>query len=188
MSPAGPQSSETVAAPHAATVNDLVEISLKYLFPDQTNPDTQNHATKDRQFKAPDHSILNGEILIERKSRNTKDRSQFYRKIQDISAAQGKGIFGIGTVNIGRIIEELPNPEEATRKLVDFSMNQTMKSIREANRQFKEFESNTGAKAKARIVIISDHSQIRSSNATDEYFIGRKMGTYNESDDRTGDR
>lgn len=168
------------------TVDDVVRMAIEDVFPKQTIPDRDNFLPDGRQFKAPDHAILEGKVLIERKSRNTVDNSQFYYKLQEIAEDQGRPFFGFGTHNFGQIIKTLPDPEDASRKMVDFMLNQTMKSIRNAKRKFEEHARHAGDNGELRMLFISDNSEMAGSNASDEHFIGRKMGAYSEREDETG--
>ncbi len=83
------------------TTDDVVRMAIEDLFPDQAIPDENNYLSKGKQHKAPDHSILDGRILIERKSRNTEDNSQFYYKLVEIAKAQGQPFYGVGRFNLG---------------------------------------------------------------------------------------
>lgn len=168
------------------TVDDIVRMSIEDVFPDQTIPDHENYLPNGNQFKAPDHAILDGKVLIERKSRNTVDQSQFYYKLTEIAQSQGKPFYGYGKLNLGKIIETLPDPDDATRKMVDFSMNQMMKAVREAMRKFEEYSKHVKDIGQLRILAISDNTQILGANDTEEYFFGRKMGGLDHCKDETG--
>jgi hypothetical protein len=168
------------------SVDDIVRMAIEDVFPEQTIPDQDNFLPDGTQHRAPDHSILDGKVLLERKSRNAVDDSQFYYKLQEIAKSQGAPFIGFGQMNLANIIKTLPNPAEANRKMVDFMLNQMMKTIRDAARQFEEHSKHIENAGQVRILAISDNSEIRSSNATDEYFVGRKMGGVDGTKDETG--
>src|SRR5687768_4198449 len=86
----------------------LVRQAIAEGFPTQTFPDENNRLPTGLRFKAPDHSLLDGKILVERKSRYTVDRSQFHDKLQQIAAKQGVRFEGYGTSNLGRVLDHLP--------------------------------------------------------------------------------
>ncbi|RJG46643.1 hypothetical protein [Mesorhizobium sp. DCY119] len=161
-------------------------MAIEDVFPEQTVPDQNNFLPGGRQFKAPDHAILDGKVFIERKSRNAADNSRVYYKLQEIAKNQGKPFYAVGQFNMGRIIETLPNPEDASRKLTDFILGQMMKSIRNAKHKFEEHAKYVDSDGQLRILIISDNTEMRSSTAADEYFVGRKMGGLELEQDETG--
>ncbi|NTF87639.1 hypothetical protein G6L46_10935 [Agrobacterium rhizogenes] len=166
------------------TVDDVVRMAIEDLFPDQSIPDQNNHVGKGRQHKAPDHLILNGKIAIERKSRNTIDQSQFYKKLQEIAAQQGAPFWGVGRLNFKAIIDQLPDPKDASQKMTDFMMNQVMKTMRKSQKKFEEYAQFVPQEGQARVLIISDNTEIRQGTAAVEYFIGRKMGALDAGDDQ----
>lgn len=167
----------------AIRVDDVVRMSIEDLFPDQTIPDENNQISRGRQHKAPDHLILGGLIAIERKSRNAIDRSQFYGKLQEIASQQGVPFYGFGKLNLKTIIRQLPDPDDATRKMTDFMMNQVLKTMRSSGKKFEEYAQFAPQVDQARVLIISDNAKIREGTAAIEYFIGRKMGVLNAQDD-----
>jgi hypothetical protein len=87
---------------------------------------------------------------------------------------------------MARIIETLPDPDDASRRMADFMLNQIMKRIREANEKFEAYGRNAGDAGELRVVVVADNTSIRASTALDEHFIGRKMGAYDEREDQTG--
>eukprot|EP01012_Entosiphon_sulcatum_P049475 TRINITY_DN68099_c0_g1_i1.p1 TRINITY_DN68099_c0_g1~~TRINITY_DN68099_c0_g1_i1.p1 ORF type:complete len:247 (+),score=6.99 TRINITY_DN68099_c0_g1_i1:66-806(+) len=157
------------------TTDDVVRMAIEDIFPGHFIPDQDNYLPGGDQFKAPDHSILDGRVLIERKSRNVKDDSQFYEKILEIARSQGVVIGGYGMANIGDIIKILPNPDEASKDFTDYFMNKALRFIKEASRKFQEYANNVDGSGQLRILIISDNSSIHRSTDIDEYFIGRRM-------------
>ncbi|MGN7752328.1 hypothetical protein [Sinorhizobium sp. 22678] len=166
------------------SVDDVVRMSIEDLFPDQSIPDQHNHLGNGKQHKAPDHLILNGEIAIERKSRNVVDQSQFYEKLQEIAAQQGTPFWAAGRMNLKAVIRQLPDPEGATKMMTDFMMNQVMKSVRKAEKKFEEYEKFVPKDGQLRVLIISDNTEIKEGTASVEYFFGRKMGALSSTDDR----
>ncbi len=166
------------------TTDDVVRMAIEDLFPDQEIPDENNYLPNGQQHKAPDHSILEGTVVIERKSRNAKDQNQYYRKISQIAASQGMPIHAYGRIGIHAIIRALPDPEAATKQLMDFSMSQTLKTIKKARDKFKDYQEHAKIVPQIRMLIISDNTEIVESTATHEFFIGRKMGAIKLQDDR----
>lgn len=166
------------------TVDDVVRMSIEDLFPDQSIPDEDNYIGAGKQHKAPDHLILNGQIAIERKSRNAVDQSQFYEKLREIAEQQGAPFWGVGNINLSAVVSQLPAPDEANKKMTDFMMNQIMKSMRKSQTKFAEYALFVPNDDQARVLIISDNTKMRAGTATVEYFIGRKMGAINRTDDQ----
>jgi hypothetical protein len=160
-------------------------MAIEDLFPDQTIPDENNYLPDGNQFKAPDHCILNGSVLIERKSGNAVDNSQFYQKLSDIAKEQGHAFYGFGKFNLGHLIKELPDPAAASRKMTDFMLSQTWKRVSDARRKFEEYAAHCQNEEQSRLLIFSDNSTIKSSTAMHEYFLARKMGGF-ENSDQTG--
>ncbi len=70
-------------------------------------------------------------------------------------------------------------------KMADFMMRQTMKSVANARKKFEDYSKHVPGEP-VRIVMISDNTEIRSSTATEEHFLGRKMGALAASEDETG--
>lgn len=166
------------------TVDDVVRMSIEDLFPGHTIPDQNNHIRKGWQHKAPDHLILDGSVAIERKSRNAVDQSQFYEKLQEIAAEQGRPFWGVGKLDLKSIVRELPNPEDANKRMTDFMMNQTMKTVRTAQKKFAEYASFVPKQGQIRVLIISDNTTIREGTASVEYYLGRRMGALSALDDQ----
>jgi hypothetical protein len=165
------------------SVDDVVRMALEDLYPGHRIPDTDNYLPSGDQHKAPDHELMGGKVLIERKSRNTADNSQLYRKLQEIASAQGQSFFALGTVELGNVIRSLPDPDAATRKLTDYSMSQAFKRVREAKKKFEGYHSHVQNDVAVRIVIVSDNSDLLATNDADEYFFGRKMGGAGNKDE-----
>lgn len=172
--------------PMGETVDDIIRMAIEDVFPDHVVPDADNFLPDGTQYKAPDHAILGGKVFIERKSRNAVDNSQYYYKLEEIAKAQGRPFFGFGLLNLGNIIKTLPDPDEANRQMVDFMLNQLMKSIRDARRKFEEHSRHIAEAGQLRILILADNSEISGANATEEHFLGRKMGGYDKAKDETG--
>ena len=169
------------------TVDDVVRMAIEDLYPNHKIPDEDNNVRKGVQHKAPDHLILDGKIAIERKSRNATDNSQFYEKLQEVAAAQGKPFFAVGRINHSAVIRQLPDPDDAKRKVTDFMMRQTMKTMRNSQKKFAEYGRYVPDPSRSSVLIISDNTTILGSTGTAEYFIGRKMGAINPDDDQTPD-
>lgn len=165
------------------TVDDVVRMAIEDLFPNHIVPDQRNHIRKGWQHKAPDHLIMDGAIAIERKSRNAVDRSQFYKKLQEIATEQGYPFWGVGKLDIKAIIRALPDPEEANKRMADFMMNQTMKTVRSAHKKFVEYAASVPRQGQIRVLIISDNTTIRGGTASIEYRLGRRMGALPDFDD-----
>ncbi|MBB4236452.1 hypothetical protein [Rhizobium esperanzae] len=165
------------------SVDDVVRMSIEDLFRDQLIPDEMNRLGNGKQHKAPDHLILDGEIAIERKSRNAVDQSQFYEKLQKIADQQGAPFWAVGRMNFKAIIRQLPDPDSATKKMTDFMMNQVMKTVRKSEKKFEEYEKFVPKDGQLRVLIISDNTKIREGTASIEHFIGRKVGALSSTND-----
>ena len=168
------------------TVDDVVRMALDDLFPSHEKPDTINYLPNGQQHKAPDHAVLDGVMLIERKSRNAKDASQFYEKLQAIASEQGSLFIGLGRFNLAHVIKKLPDSEIANRKFTDYMMNQTLKRMKEARKKFEGYVESVQKADQIKVLIISDNTKIRSATTSDEYYIGRKMGAIDPLDDQMG--
>ena len=169
-----------------SNVDDVVRMSIENLFPDQMVPDQENYRADGTQFKAPDHAVLNGKVLIERKSRNPRGGSNLYERLQAIAQEQGAPFRAYGKINIGNVISSLPDPTRANQQIVDFLLGQTMKIVRKAKLKFEEYHQERGEPDQIRILIIADHSDMMEATATTEQFLGRKMGGYDQTKDETG--
>jgi hypothetical protein len=161
-------------------------MAIEDVYPGQTIPDENNFFPDGTQYKAPDHSILNGKMLLERKSSNAVDNSRFYYKLQEISVSQGLPIFGVGQNNISNMISALPKPAEASQKITDFMLNQMKKTIKKAVKKFEVHSRHIENAMQLRTLIISDNSEIRLATAFVEYFVARMMGGVEGSNDETG--
>ena len=106
------------------TLDGLVKASILEWFPDGTVPDENNFLPNGSQYKAPDHSILDGKILIERKARTITDKSQFYEKLVKISTSQGRPIFAFGKFNVAEAIKKMPDPVSANRIFSEYCHSQ----------------------------------------------------------------
>lgn len=168
------------------TVDDVVLMALDDLFPGHKKPDTENYLPNGQQYKAPDHAILDGMLLIERKSRNAVDQSQFYEKLRTIASEQNSPFIGLGNINLAHVFQKLPDPELAKRKFTDYMMNQTLKRMKEARKKFESYVEAVNKSDQIKVLIISDNTEIRSATTSDEYYIGRKMGAINQSHDQIG--
>ncbi|MDX3927217.1 MAG: hypothetical protein QHC90_15620 [Shinella sp.] len=167
------------------STDDVVNMALEDIFPGHIKPDENNHITKGQQYKAPDHSILNGGILIERKSRNAEDNSQFYYKLSKIAESQGMPFYGFGKLNLAHVIQNLPDPEDATKRMTDFMMRQIMKRLGDARKKFEAHAQHVPGDP-LRVVIVSDNTNIKSSTAPETYYFARKMGAFDPDSDETG--
>ena len=170
----------------ALSLDDIVRISIAEIFPGQTIPDDDNFLADGTQHKAPDHSVMAGKVLIERKSRNPSGDQSIYGKLQTIAAAQGAPFRAYGKINSGSIISSLPDPGAANRTMVDFLLGQTLIAVRKAKKKFAEYDAIKGVPGQIRLLVISDNSSIHESTAAVEQFLGRKMGGYDRSQDVTG--
>jgi hypothetical protein len=180
------QSSAGVAVPmnKINTLDRLVEAAIGEWFPDGTVPDDNNFLPNGSQYKAPDHSILGGKILIERKSRTIIDNSQFFEKLLKISFNQGRSIVGFGKINVADAIRELPDPISGNRIFSEYCHSQMWKRLKESNKKFEQHKIVTGGTCQTRLVIYSDESEMEGTNSDLEHFLGRKMGAY--GNDETG--
>jgi len=157
------------------TLDAAVRAAITGLFPGGATPDKENFRLDGTQYKAPDHEVWNGRLLIERKSLNAVDNSQYYEKVADIARGQGKPMVGYGMFDVSKMITAMPDPAGANRKFVDYVTNQLKKSIREARKKFDEHGDVTGRKFSARVLIISDHAEMRSTTDAVEYVIGERF-------------
>jgi hypothetical protein len=165
-------------------IDKIIELAIGDMFPSSTVPDANNYLLNGNQYKAPDHSILNGTILIERKSRNAVDNSQYYSKFHDISNRQGRPMQAYGIFNLGEAIKKLPDPDAASIEISDYFHSQISKRIRETDNKFEEHRDAVGEHGQTRILIITDESEITSTTSFTEHFLGRRMGGY--GNDQTG--
>jgi hypothetical protein len=163
-------------------LDNVIEITIGEMFPGSTVPDSSNYLPNGNQYKAPDHSILGGVILIERKSRNAVDHSQYYNKFHEISKKQGSPMLGFGLFNLGSAIERLPDPDAASIEITDYFHSQIWKRIRETDKKFKAHREAVGGSDQTRILILSDESEIAGATSFTEHFLGRKMGGYGIDD------
>jgi len=164
-------------------VDKVLELSLEAVYPNHRRPDEQNYISGHRQYKAPDHEVASGKILIERKSRNAKDDSQFYEKLKSIAKSQGCNIVALGLFNLDDAFKLLPDPESARREILNYTMNQMFKRLREAQRKFSDYMKFNDDNNQLKLVIISDLSEIYSSTAGFVHRFGEKMGARRQSDD-----
>lgn len=169
------------------TLDDVVRMAIEDLYPDQTIPDEHNYLPDGTQFKAPDHSIMGGAVLIERKSGNpVVTGSRYYKKMAEIAREQGKPFYAVGRFDMGQVIRSLPDPDLANRKLIDYMLNQTLKRIRQARRKFEEYAQHVNINDAACVLVYSDNSNLKASTAAYEYFLGKKMGGTKDEEDQTG--
>lgn len=168
------------------TMDDIVRMSIEDLFPDQTIPDEESFLQDGNQYKAPDHLILNGQVAIERKSRNTIDRSQFYQKFHEISKFQGNGIVGYGRNNLKNMINMLPYQLSAKRKMMAFVTNKAFAHLRDARKKFESYEMHVPVSGQVRMAILSDNTKIPESTDFWQFEIGRRMGAYTSDEDILG--
>lgn len=168
------------------TLDDVVRMAIEDLYPDQSIPDENNYLPGGKQFKAPDHSIMGGAVLIERKSGNPVTGSRYYEKLSEIAREQGAPFYAVGRFNMGQVIRSLPDPDLANRKLVDYMLNQTWKRIGQARRKFEEYAQHVDINDAACVLVYSDNSDLKASTAAYEHFLSRKMGGANGDEDQTG--
>lgn len=168
------------------TIDDLVKAAISDLFPDHIVPDENNVGEDGILFKAPDHAILDSRILIERKSRNTANDSKLYRKLQNIAKGQGQPFSAFGTINLGHVIQSLPDPKKATQSMIGYQTQKMLEKVKDARKQFDSFIENTGLVGPLCVLIYSDNTEITSTTEPDEYALGKKMGGFDESKDVTG--
>lgn len=164
-------------------LDEIVRNVIERCFPNGPVPDLNNYLSNGNQFKAPDHSLFDGKVLVERKSRRNTSSNNVYLKIQSIAGAQGKPVFAVGKVSLGRILENLPDQQQASRQIVDYLYGQMLKSLKDARDKFAQYEANSPSGERLRVVIFSDMSDSVHSTDTIEYFIGRKMGAVSPVDD-----
>lgn len=163
-----------------------VESAIHDLYPGHYVPDENNYLPDGSNYPAPDHLVCDDQVLIERKSLNSKDDGQLWRKVRSIASEQGKQFMGVGKVNVASIINQLPDPESANRKLADYCMNKVLTNIKLSLPKFKSYEEITKSFDKLAVLIISDQSEITSSTIAVEHYIGRKMGGYSRKEDKAG--
>jgi hypothetical protein len=154
-------------------LDEMVVAAILKLFPDGTAPDENNYSADGLQYKAPGHELMSGRVLIERKTLNAVDNSQFYAKLAEIAKQQGKPFFGYGRLNFANIIDALPDPEAAGRKMTDFMLNRLNKNVGASRKKFDSHLKHTGKLDCARIVLIMDQSEILMHTDWVEYFIGK---------------
>jgi hypothetical protein len=167
-------------------IDDCIRMAIEEIDPRQSAPDQENLLPNGKQHRAPDHSMLNGTVLIERKSLNATDDSRHAQKLMDIAHSQGKQGFALGKVHSERIINSLPDPKSANRKMVDFSLNQMKKSVCDARDQFSDHAQHVRAIGQLRMLTLADHSTSEGSVGHTVYFLGRMMGALDLKADRTG--
>lgn len=146
--------------------------------PNHFAPDEYNLFKDGRRYKAPDHSVFAGYLLIERKSRSDKVSDKVFRRLDEIGRGQGWQGGAYGMQRIDRIMADFPDPIAANRQITDYALGQMLKQLKEAKKKFVEFAPHNPAAHSVRVVIVSDLSTQLGSNAADEAFIGRKMGGY----------
>ncbi|WP_160661780.1 hypothetical protein [Qipengyuania pelagi] len=151
--------------------------------PDHFAPDEHNLLPDGKRYKAPDHSVLGGSLLIERKSRSDDLSEKVVRRLTKLGLAQGWRGGAYGKHRLDRIMSDFPNLVAANREITDYIFRQMLKRLREANKKFIVFAKHNPAAHSTRVVIVSDHSTQPGGNAADEAFIGRKMGGYSPADD-----
>ena len=164
-------------------IDKVLEISLEAIYPNHRRPDDQNYISENRQYKSPDHEVASGEIRIERKSRNAKDDSQFYEKLKYIAKSQGRNIVSLGLFNLDDAFKLLPDPDSAHREMINYTMNQMFKRLREAQKKFSDYMKFNDDNGQLKLVIISDLSEIYSSTAVFVHRFGERMGARRQSDD-----
>lgn len=164
-------------------LDKILELSLESIYPNHRRPDDQNYISGNRQYKAPDHEVAYGKILIERKSRNAKDDSQFYEKLKSIAKSQGRNIFSFGLFNLNDAFKRLPDPDSAQREMLNYTMNQMFKRLTEAQKKFSDYMKFNDDNDQLKLVIISDLSEICSSTAVFVHRFGERMGAKRQSDD-----
>ncbi len=156
----------------ASSLDEMVVVGITQLFPNAKTPDADNYLTSGLQHKAPDHEVMGGALLVERKTLNAVDDSQFYEKLVKIAARQGKPFRGYGRLSSASVIRGLPDPDAASRGMTDFTLNQLKKSVGEARKQFDSHLEHVGEANRARLVTILDQSEVPTFTDWIEYFIG----------------
>lgn len=150
--------------------------ALMKLDPQSKIPDEDNYVNKSRQYKAPDHSLFDGLLLVERKTRNTVDDGQFYNKINSIASAQGTGVYILGKASASQVINQLPNANEAMQLFANYFMNQTKKTIVKCRKKFEDYSLHVPCEEAIKILILSDQSKIGGANDAIAYWVGAMMG------------
>lgn len=168
------------------TVDDVVKMAISDLYPGHTVPDANNFREDGTRFKAPDFGLFGEKILIELKSRNAKDQSQFYDLVQKIASEQGAGLVAYGEGDIQRLVRLLPDPVSANKRLIYFCYGQSRKMAREARRKFEDYEKHRPRPGAIRVLIVSDNTEITATNDAEEAFFGEKMGARDVRNDDLG--
>lgn len=164
-------------------LDDLVNRAIHSLFRNPVSPDESNYLPNGQQHKDPDHAVLDGKVLIERKSRTAIDDGAMYAKLSAIAAEQGRPFRAYGRISASRIIMGLPDPEKADREMADYVFGQFFKRVKDARRQFEEYRNFETFPPILRILILTVESNYRYSSSLYERNLGRKMGGYGDADE-----
>ncbi|MEP3350182.1 MAG: hypothetical protein ABJM86_03070, partial [Hyphomicrobiales bacterium] len=165
------------------SIDEIVIKAIKNTFPDMTVPDENNFISKGKQYKAPDHSCWSGKILIERKSLNPKNDTRIGEKVLKIAEKQGKEFVAFGQFNVRKIVQQLPDPAQANRELTDYGHRRLEERLRETDKKFEDYAKHQIEPQSINILIVSDHSEIEGNTDSTEYYIGRRMGGLQKSDE-----
>lgn len=168
------------------SVDDIVVMAIEDLFPDQTIPDEDNHLPGGQQHKAPDHAILGGRVLIERKSRNGSGNVKIKEWFDKESTKQNRKIHAYGMQNLSNLIAKLPDSRQANLAMIEFVLRQSLRSVKEARKKFEDHALYIDNSPRLRITILSDNTDTQSSNDFEERYFGGRMGGYSPDHDVTG--
>lgn len=168
------------------TLDELFASAIQKLDPNGTIPDEDNYLNKSKQFKAPDHAIFGGQVLIERKTRVSIDDGQFATKLNKIAQKQGTGLHILGQTSSKLAINQLPDAQIAMREFGDYFMNQTRKTIGKTRKKFDDYKRHVSCENATKLLVISDHSFLEGETCGIEHALGILMGAYNESQDVAG--
>lgn len=164
------------------SLDQLISEAIATLFPDHAIPDQNNKLPSGDQHKAPDFSLFEGKLLIEQKSRTHVDDGGLLKKIYAVAEEQGRPIRALGHVGLNQLVEMLPDPNSANRKISDYLLNKVMTRLSDARKQFEDYEKYQKVEPHVRIVVMTVETNYKHSNSIYEYRIARAMGGLDRED------
>lgn len=154
-------------------LSNIADEVLENLFPGHPRPDETEWRTSEN-YKAPDHYIWQIDSYIERKSINS--RLDLFKEISEIGIKQGSGgINAVGRVGIRSLINLMPDPQEAEKRIY----GQIVKRIEGIIRATcdKVSETNKAHGFNRDIVLIICNNEIKDDYSCEPYIfeIGKRI-------------
>ncbi len=165
-------------------IDAFVALAIESLFPNHEKPDENNFNVDGSNYKAPDHALYGGAVLVERKTRNADIQKIIAKSIENISRQQNFTVNFMGQVPLAKIIKQYPNPDQANRQISDAIYDGILQSLRDANDKFRKYTSIIQKNDQLKIAIVSDNSAEMTSILSTSFFIWRKMGAEGNERDK----